>query len=172
VKKNVKSAASFFRLLVEHSQRPYEPSPEHVLKRMLLPLCDHLTEIVKEAPRMTPGMQLKALLVSVTRSNSRGISGQSSLIIAQVCHTLALSSLFRFVQWMIAAENEPVEHGQRAFNVILVDLQKLVHGLFLLGKCGFSGLLLIERPSADRSQYYATRTGLPATFWLRPEAAL
>jgi len=51
VKKNVKSAVSFFRLLVEHSQRPYEPSPEHVLKRMLLPLCDHLTEIVKEGTK-------------------------------------------------------------------------------------------------------------------------
>jgi hypothetical protein len=42
---------SFFRLLVEHSQRPYEPSPEHVLKRMLLPLCDHLTEIVTEGTK-------------------------------------------------------------------------------------------------------------------------
>lgn len=51
MKKNVKSAVSFFRLLVEHSQRPYEPSPEHVLKRMLLPLCDHLAEIVKDGTK-------------------------------------------------------------------------------------------------------------------------
>jgi len=39
VKKIVKSTISFYRLLLEHSLRPYEPSPQHVLKRMLLPLC-------------------------------------------------------------------------------------------------------------------------------------
>jgi hypothetical protein len=38
---------SFFRLLIEHSQREYEPSPEHVLRRMLVPLCDHVAEIVQ-----------------------------------------------------------------------------------------------------------------------------
>jgi hypothetical protein len=46
VKKNAKSTISFFRLLIEHSQRPYEPSPEHILKRMLWPLCRGLSEIV------------------------------------------------------------------------------------------------------------------------------
>lgn len=51
MKKNVKSTISFFRLLIEHSQRDYEPSPEHVLKRMLLPLCDHLTQIVEEGTK-------------------------------------------------------------------------------------------------------------------------
>lgn len=28
MKKHVKSTVSFFRLLIEHSQREYEPSPE------------------------------------------------------------------------------------------------------------------------------------------------
>ncbi|MBU1660246.1 MAG: hypothetical protein KKD28_02090 [Chloroflexi bacterium] len=51
MKKNVKSTISFFRLLVEHSHRDYEPSPQHVLKRMLLPLCDHLTEIVEDGTK-------------------------------------------------------------------------------------------------------------------------
>lgn len=37
MKKVVKSTISFFRLLIEHSQREYEPSPEHILKRMLNP---------------------------------------------------------------------------------------------------------------------------------------
>ncbi len=45
--KNVKSTISFFHLLIEHSQRPYEPSPEHVLKRMLWPLCRGLSEVVE-----------------------------------------------------------------------------------------------------------------------------
>ena len=45
MKKNVKSTISFFRLLIEHSQREYEPSPEHILKRMLLPLYCAFSEI-------------------------------------------------------------------------------------------------------------------------------
>ncbi len=51
MKKNVKSTISLFRLLIEYSQRDYEPSPQHILKRMLLPLCDHLTEIVEDGTR-------------------------------------------------------------------------------------------------------------------------
>ena len=51
MKKNVKSTVSFFRLLIEHSQRPYEPSPEHILKRMLLALCHGLSEIVESGTK-------------------------------------------------------------------------------------------------------------------------
>lgn len=51
MKKNVKSTISFFRLLVEHSQREYEPSPQHVLKRMLLPLCRAFSEIVENGTK-------------------------------------------------------------------------------------------------------------------------
>ncbi len=51
MKKNVKSTISFYRLLIEHSQRPYEPSPEHILKRMLVPLCHGLTEIVENGTK-------------------------------------------------------------------------------------------------------------------------
>jgi hypothetical protein len=51
VKKNVKSTVSFFRLLIEHSQRPYEPSPEHILKRMLWPLCRGFSAIVESGTK-------------------------------------------------------------------------------------------------------------------------
>jgi len=51
VKKRTKSTVSFSRLLIEHSQREYEPSSEHVLKRMLVPLCDHLQELVEEGAK-------------------------------------------------------------------------------------------------------------------------
>jgi len=51
MKKNVKSTISFFRLLIEHSQKEYEPSPEHILKRMLLPLCRHFSEIVENGTK-------------------------------------------------------------------------------------------------------------------------
>ena len=51
MKKNVKSTISFFRLLIEHSQREYEPSPEHILKRMLLPLCCAFSEIAENGTK-------------------------------------------------------------------------------------------------------------------------
>jgi hypothetical protein len=50
VKKNVKSTISFFRVLIEHSQKDYEPSPGHILKRMLMPLCEHF-EIVEKGTK-------------------------------------------------------------------------------------------------------------------------
>ncbi len=51
MKKSVKATISFFRLLIEHSQKEYEPSPEHILKRMLLPLCRNFSEITKEGTK-------------------------------------------------------------------------------------------------------------------------
>jgi len=51
VKKVVRSTVSFFRLLIEHSQRGYEPSPEHILKRMLKPLCRNFSEIVERGTK-------------------------------------------------------------------------------------------------------------------------
>lgn len=51
MKKGIKSTVSFFRLLIEHSQKEYEPSPEHVLKRMLLPLCRNFAEIVEKGTK-------------------------------------------------------------------------------------------------------------------------
>ena len=51
MKKNVKSTISFFRLLIEHSQKDYEPSPSHILKRMLVPLCEHFAEIAEKGTK-------------------------------------------------------------------------------------------------------------------------
>lgn len=51
MKKVVKSTISFFRLLIEHSQREYEPSPEHILKRMLKPLCRNFSEVVESGTK-------------------------------------------------------------------------------------------------------------------------
>lgn len=51
MKKVVKSTISFFRLLIEHSQREYEPSPEHILRRMLKPLCHNFSEIVEKGTK-------------------------------------------------------------------------------------------------------------------------
>lgn len=51
MKKNVKSTISYFRLLIKHSQKTYEPSPEHILKRMLIPICESLNETLENGTR-------------------------------------------------------------------------------------------------------------------------
>ncbi len=51
MKKIVKSTISFYRLLIEHSLKPYEPSPQHLLKRMLLPLCEQFNILVKHSTK-------------------------------------------------------------------------------------------------------------------------
>ena len=72
----------------------------------------------------------------------------------------------------VAPENEPVEHGQRAFNNICVDFQKVVHGPSLRHDRGFDRVVAVQSLPDNRSQYYAIETGWHVTFWLRPEAAL
>ena len=43
----VKDAVGHFRNLLIHSIREYEPTPEHVLKRLLRPLCEDLGRITE-----------------------------------------------------------------------------------------------------------------------------
>lgn len=35
----VKRTLGHFKILIEHSLRPYEPTPQHILKRMIMPIC-------------------------------------------------------------------------------------------------------------------------------------
>lgn len=44
----VKDAVGRFRNLLIHSTREYEPSPEHVSKRPLIPLCRDLNHIIEK----------------------------------------------------------------------------------------------------------------------------
>ena len=44
----VKDAVGHFRNLLIHSTREYEPSPEHILKRLLRPLCLDIDHIIKK----------------------------------------------------------------------------------------------------------------------------
>lgn len=36
-----------FSNLAEHAIRPYEPTPAHLKKRLLLPLCEDISELLK-----------------------------------------------------------------------------------------------------------------------------
>ncbi len=44
----VKGAVGHFRNILIHSTREYEPSTEHVLKRLLKPLCQDLNYIIEK----------------------------------------------------------------------------------------------------------------------------
>jgi hypothetical protein len=72
----------------------------------------------------------------------------------------------------VAAEDQPVKHGQRAFDSIGVDLQKVVHGSSLRHARGSGRVVAVQSSPDNRSRYYAIETGRKVTFWLRPEAAL
>lgn len=44
----VKDAAAHFRNLIAHSLREHEPSHEHILKRLIRPLCEDMSRILDE----------------------------------------------------------------------------------------------------------------------------
>jgi len=44
----VKDAAGHFRNLLIHSLREYEPTPEHLLKRLLKPLCTDIARVLNQ----------------------------------------------------------------------------------------------------------------------------
>lgn len=48
MKKFVKDTVGHFEVLVDHSQRPYEPAPTHVLKRLVRPLCRDFERIIEQ----------------------------------------------------------------------------------------------------------------------------
>lgn len=44
----VKEAVGHFKVLMDHSLRDYEPYPVHVLKRMVVPLCQDFERILDQ----------------------------------------------------------------------------------------------------------------------------
>jgi len=53
MKQVVKRTIGHFGVLIDHALRPYEPSPEHVLRRMVHPLCQDVRDIADEYIRWT-----------------------------------------------------------------------------------------------------------------------
>ncbi|MEW6095430.1 MAG: hypothetical protein AB1567_02730 [bacterium] len=51
MKKEVKKTISFFEVLINHSQKKYEPSTHHILKRMIIPLCKQFSIIINEGTK-------------------------------------------------------------------------------------------------------------------------
>lgn len=51
MKQTVKRAIGHFGVLVDHALKPYEPSPEHVLQRMVRPLCQDIHNVLNEGTK-------------------------------------------------------------------------------------------------------------------------
>lgn len=72
----------------------------------------------------------------------------------------------------IAPENDPVEHGQCAFDGVFVGCLKVGHSASLPHDQDARRTAPVPAPSDGRRPYYAIGTAGRTTFWLRPEAAL
>ena len=51
LKKISKDVVAIFKVLLDHSTRDYEPSPTHVLKRMVRPLCRELELVMQKGTK-------------------------------------------------------------------------------------------------------------------------
>jgi len=51
LKRIMKRTLGHFKDLLEHSLRPYEPSPEHILERIVKPICQDARTIRKKGTR-------------------------------------------------------------------------------------------------------------------------
>lgn len=51
VDKYVKRTIAYFKNLIDHSLRPYEPSPVHILKRILRPFCKNINFVVESGTK-------------------------------------------------------------------------------------------------------------------------
>jgi len=56
-----------FRVLVDHSLKPYEPSPDHILERMIVPLCQDFARIRKKGTKNDAWMLLQGFEIECNR---------------------------------------------------------------------------------------------------------
>lgn len=51
MKQKVKEAVGHYRVMIDHTLQPYEPSREHILKRMVRPLCSDIQELIEKGTK-------------------------------------------------------------------------------------------------------------------------
>lgn len=72
MKKIVRDSIGHFEVLIEHSQRPYEPSPRHVLKRMVRPLCRDFSKLLERGTRNDAWEAIAGFLKACNRIEETG----------------------------------------------------------------------------------------------------
>lgn len=58
----VKEAVGHFKVLMDHSLRDYEPHPVHVLKRMVVPLCQDFERILDQGSKNVAWQMLESIV--------------------------------------------------------------------------------------------------------------
>ncbi|UCD84718.1 MAG: hypothetical protein JSU92_00585 [Deltaproteobacteria bacterium] len=51
MKNMVKDTLIHFEIMLKHSMREYEPSPAHIMKRLVAPLCQDFTRLAEKGTR-------------------------------------------------------------------------------------------------------------------------
>ncbi|MEM2107188.1 MAG: hypothetical protein QXV46_05195 [Candidatus Bathyarchaeia archaeon] len=64
----VKDAIGHFRNLLEHAMREHEPTSEHVLKRLLIPLCRDISLVVSKGTSGDASSVLEGFRVLCTKA--------------------------------------------------------------------------------------------------------
>ncbi|MHA1266808.1 MAG: hypothetical protein ACTSRS_16345 [Candidatus Helarchaeota archaeon] len=47
----IKRILGHFQNLVQHSKRPYEPTPTHLQKRLLTPFCENISKLIEKGTK-------------------------------------------------------------------------------------------------------------------------
>ncbi len=61
MKNFVKRTIGHYRALLEHSLKRREPSPEHILKRLVIPLCQDFNYILQEGTKNDAWIALEGI---------------------------------------------------------------------------------------------------------------
>ncbi|MFV9645839.1 MAG: hypothetical protein ACNYWU_08465 [Desulfobacterales bacterium] len=67
----VKKTVGHFRVLLDHCRRRREPSPEHVLERMVNPLCDDFSRVLLKGTKNDAWQMIEGLGLQLNVKNSK-----------------------------------------------------------------------------------------------------
>ncbi len=70
----VKKTVGHFRVLLDHCRRRREPSPEHVLERMVNPLCDDFSRVLLKGTKNDAWQMIEGLVTECQKFKGKGSS--------------------------------------------------------------------------------------------------
>jgi len=69
----VKGTIGHFRVLIDHCRRRREPSPEHVLERMVNPLCRDISHILLKGTRNDAWQMIEGIVTECQKFKGGGL---------------------------------------------------------------------------------------------------